>query len=99
MMKIIVNKDTFAKALQRAFDIDCHCISVYDKTMVFETKRYQEDFEYHIEASHNLGRFTIKFKNTSMVRLMDFLNSIPLQPLTISIDDDSCQVEHAIIRF
>lgn len=98
-MKIIVNKDSFAKALQRAFDIDCHCISVDGKTLTFMTTKYNQDFQYRVESQFNLGRFTIAFKNASMVRLMDFLNIIPLQPVVIQIDDDGCQVEQFIIRF
>ena len=98
-MRTIVSSKAFHEALKKAFKIECHCISISDDSIGFLTRRYQEDFYFHICKNYKQSNETIVFNNLKMARLMDFLKTIPEQPISIEIDSEGIGLEGVIVRF
>lgn len=97
-MKIIVSSAGFASIIKKAIDIDCHCINYSKGSISFETKKYQEDFEMSVICQTNAQEIH-KFNTLKMIRLMDFLNQLPEQPLNIDIEPDEIKVYNFIKTF
>ena len=100
-MEIIVNCSEFAKAIQKAFDVDAHCIQYFagQGVIIFGTTKYQSDVEFGCEKRYPKENETVRFNHLKMAKLLFFLRTIPVQPINVIIDEDTVRCEKVVVEF